>query len=119
MYTFISSTDIVGTGLDTEYNGGEMVMFRCGNGLNVTIRTSGTEPKLKYYTELVADADTELWVTILFTARLLQGIICCFFSNFFGPFFFRAQEKVKVKLEAIVKEFIEELLQPEENGLLE
>ncbi|XP_049868330.1 glucose 1,6-bisphosphate synthase [Pectinophora gossypiella] len=80
---------VLGTGLDQEYTSGEMIMFRCSSGLSVTVRTSGTEPKLKYYTELVARATTA-----------------------------QEQEEMKTKLESMVKEFVEELLQPKENGLI-
>nr|CAD7399458.1 unnamed protein product [Timema cristinae] len=31
-----------------------MITFTFNNGLVVTLRTSGTEPKIKYYTELCA-----------------------------------------------------------------
>ncbi|KPI92940.1 Glucose 1,6-bisphosphate synthase [Papilio xuthus] len=82
--------EVIGTGLDQEYRSGEMIAFRCDSGLSVTVRTSGTEPKLKYYTELVCTAPTQ-----------------------------REQEEMKRKLEVMVKEFIEELLQPKENGLIE
>ncbi|KAJ2950182.1 hypothetical protein O0L34_g11540 [Tuta absoluta] len=81
---------VIGTGLDQEYTSGEMIMFRCSNGLSVTVRTSGTEPKLKYYTELVCQANTP-----------------------------QEQEAKKLELEKMVKSFVEELLQPEENGLEE
>ncbi|KAH9644102.1 hypothetical protein HF086_015432 [Spodoptera exigua] len=67
----------------------EMIMFRCSNGLSVTFRTSGTEPKLKYYSELVCQAPTR-----------------------------SEQESMNEKLKVMVKEFVEELLQPKENGLL-
>lgn len=30
----------------------EMIMFEFDNGVSVTLRTSGTEPKIKYYTEI-------------------------------------------------------------------
>ncbi|RVE51871.1 hypothetical protein evm_003491 [Chilo suppressalis] len=81
---------VLGTGLDQEsYTSGEMVMFRCDNGLSVTVRTSGTEPKLKYYSELVCQAKDH-----------------------------REQESAKQKLKEIVQEFIDELIQPKENGLL-
>lgn len=33
----------------------QMITFSFENGLVVTLRTSGTEPKIKYYSELVAD----------------------------------------------------------------
>ncbi|XP_060803872.1 phosphopentomutase [Amyelois transitella] len=81
--------NVIGTGLDQDYSSGEMIMFRCDNGLRVTVRTSGTEPKLKYYTELVCRASTR-----------------------------SEQEKMKSKLVEMVQEFVNELLQPEENGLL-
>ena len=32
-----------------------MITFTLENGCVMTIRTSGTEPKIKYYTEFVAD----------------------------------------------------------------
>lgn len=35
----------------------QMVTFYFENGLDATIRTSGTEPKIKYYTELRATPD--------------------------------------------------------------
>ncbi|KAJ8721282.1 hypothetical protein PYW07_002057 [Mythimna separata] len=81
--------NVIGTGLDQDYTSGEMIIFRCSNGLSVTIRTSGTEPKLKYYSELVCQAPTR-----------------------------SEQESMNAKLQVIVKEFVEELLQPKENGLL-
>ncbi|XP_053612485.1 phosphopentomutase isoform X2 [Plodia interpunctella] len=84
-----SHLNVVGTGLDKDYNHGEMIMFRCSNGLRVTVRTSGTEPKLKYYTELVCKADTR-----------------------------DEQEMIKNKLEVMVQEFVTELLRPKENGLI-
>ncbi|CAB3222630.1 unnamed protein product [Arctia plantaginis] len=80
--------NVLGTGLDSDYTSGEMVMFKCHNGLSVTIRTSGTEPKLKYYSELVCEAPTR-----------------------------REQEETNIKLKEMMKEFIEELLQPGANGL--
>lgn len=81
--------NVLGTGLDQDYTSGEMIMFRCSNGLSVTFRTSGTEPKLKYYSELVCQAPTR-----------------------------SEQESMNEKMKIMVKEFVEELLQPKENGLL-
>lgn len=80
---------VLGTGLDQDYTSGEMVMFKCDNGLSVTIRTSGTEPKLKYYSELVCKAPSKM-----------------------------EQDIMNTKLQLMVKEFVEELLQPAENGLI-
>jgi phosphoglucomutase/phosphopentomutase len=36
----------------------QMVTFNFTNGLVCTLRTSGTEPKIKYYTEMCASPDT-------------------------------------------------------------
>lgn len=47
-------TGEAGTGLDRPLSSGQMLTFSFENGLVATIRTSGTEPKLKYYTELCA-----------------------------------------------------------------
>lgn len=80
---------VLGTGLDQDYTSGEMISFACEGGLGVAVRTSGTEPKLKYYTELACDAPLP-----------------------------SEQEAKKIELEKMVKEFIEELLQPKENGLI-
>lgn len=35
----------------------QMITFNFSNGLVCTLRTSGTEPKIKYYTELCADPE--------------------------------------------------------------
>lgn len=35
----------------------QMITFYFENGLDATIRTSGTEPKIKYYTELRASPE--------------------------------------------------------------
>ena len=35
----------------------EMIMFEFANGCTVTLRTSGTEPKIKFYTELAGKSE--------------------------------------------------------------
>lgn len=35
----------------------QMITFYFANGLVVTLRTSGTEPKIKYYTEMCASPE--------------------------------------------------------------
>nr|CAD7592928.1 unnamed protein product [Timema genevievae] len=65
----------------------QMITFTFNNGLVVTLRTSGTEPKIKYYTELCA-APEEQNVDYL-------------------------REVLKEMVDAIVEEF----LQPEKNNL--
>lgn len=37
----------------------QMITFRFTNGLVATLRTSGTEPKIKYYTELCSDSSEQ------------------------------------------------------------
>ncbi|XP_026489473.2 phosphopentomutase [Vanessa tameamea] len=79
----------VGTGLDGDYTCGEMVALQCAGGLRAVVRTSGTELKVKYYTELVRRAPRR-----------------------------SEQEAIKIEFEKIVKDFIQELIQPAAVGLL-
>lgn len=37
----------------------QMITFSFSNGLVATLRTSGTEPKIKYYTELCASPEQQ------------------------------------------------------------
>ncbi|KAJ9598204.1 hypothetical protein L9F63_011108 [Diploptera punctata] len=66
----------------------QMITFTFKNGLVATLRTSGTEPKVKYYTELCASPAE------------------------------KNVEVVKATLEEMVAAIVEEFLQPEENGLI-
>ncbi|GLV32537.1 Phosphoglucomutase 2a [Carabus blaptoides fortunei] len=66
----------------------QMVTFSFTNGLVATLRTSGTEPKIKYYTEMCASPEQ----------NNLQDI----------------QQTLKEMVNALVNE----LLEPEKNGLL-
>lgn len=63
-----------------------MIMYEFANGVSVTLRTSGTEPKIKYYTEIAGKPG--------------QG---------------RAQ--VEQVLHEFVDKLVDEMLQPEANGL--
>lgn len=86
------------TGYDTCYDdkkarlpvskSSQMITFKFGNGLVATLRTSGTEPKIKYYTELCADV-SEQNVT-----------------------------KLQATLQEMVDALVEEFLEPEKNGLI-
>jgi len=40
----------------------QMITFTFENGLIATLRTSGTEPKIKYYAELCCDPENSLQV---------------------------------------------------------
>jgi len=64
-----------------------MITFWLENGVVITLRTSGTEPKIKYYTEYCASPENQDW------------------------------EGVKLELKEIVEKMVEELLQPEQNNL--
>ncbi|PSN50266.1 Phosphoglucomutase-2 [Blattella germanica] len=66
----------------------QMITFTFSNGLVTTLRTSGTEPKIKYYTELCASP----------TEKDLKVI--------------------QATLDEMVGAIVEEFLQPEENGLI-
>nr|CAI5863992.1 unnamed protein product [Callosobruchus analis] len=65
----------------------QMITFNFSNGLVCTLRTSGTEPKIKYYTEMCASPDIKDRTQIVTTLEEMVAGIC------------------------------EEMLQPKENGL--
>ncbi|RWS09628.1 phosphoglucomutase-2-like protein [Dinothrombium tinctorium] len=65
-----------------------MLTFYFENGVTLTIRASGTEPKIKYYSEMIASPEENDWSQIENTLRDM--------------------------IEVVIKEF----LQPEQNGLL-
>ena len=65
----------------------EMIMFEFSNGCTVTLRTSGTEPKIKYYTE----------------KRGVTG---------------ESRTDVQQSLNDFVESLVQEMLQPEKNGLM-
>ena len=64
-----------------------MITFWLDNGVVITLRTSGTEPKIKYYTEFCAPPENADWTA------------------------------VEEELKEIVRQMVEELLQPELNKL--
>jgi phosphomannomutase len=66
--------------------GSNMLMFDFANGVSFTLRTSGTEPKIKFYTEMPA----------------AQG---------------QSREAATDYLTAFVRKAVNEMLQPEANGL--
>lgn len=65
-----------------------MIMFEFANGVSVTLRTSGTEPKIKYYTEIQGSAGA--------------GV---------------SKEALRQQLVAFVDALVDEMLQPAANGL--
>jgi phosphomannomutase len=67
-----------------------MIMYEFENGVSVTLRTSGTEPKIKFYTEIAGDP-TKVPV--------------------------QSREELEQILHSFVNQLVEEMLQPEENGL--
>ena len=65
----------------------QMITFWLENGVVITLRTSGTEPKLKYYTEYCAPPTSTDW------------------------------KQVEVELQDIVNQGVTELLEPSKHGL--
>jgi len=65
----------------------QMITFKFSNGIVATLRSSGTEPKLKYYCEYCASKDQSNW------------------------------KEIENQLDEFVEVMINELLQPEKNGL--
>lgn len=60
----------------------QMITFSFENGLVVTLRTSGTEPKLKYYAELCAKPEQKNWEELKKTLdRMVNAIV----EEFFQP----------------------------------
>ena len=72
-----------------------MIMYTFANGCTITLRTSGTEPKIKWYTEMQTHVNTE--------------------QDNGGAG--RSVGELTSALQAFVNEVIEEMLQPEANGL--
>ncbi len=64
-----------------------MITFSLSNGVVLTARTSGTEPKLKYYAEYCARPEQSDWAG------------------------------VERELDEVLLAFVEDILRPEENGL--
>ncbi|XP_076266031.1 phosphoglucomutase 2 [Rhynchophorus ferrugineus] len=60
----------------------EMITFIYDNGLHVTLRTSGTEPKIKYYTELCTSPDIKDKTVVESTLREMVTAIC---EEYFQP----------------------------------
>lgn len=81
------------TGYDTNYpdfkarlplsKSSHCITFTFENGINLTIRTSGTEPKIKYYSELCADPDSKLSVETL--TKQLQEVVDLMISELYQP----------------------------------
>ncbi|KAG5676830.1 hypothetical protein PVAND_006637 [Polypedilum vanderplanki] len=67
----------------------QMITFTFENDTVLTLRTSGTEPKIKYYSEYCAKPDENNW------------------------------KEIQDKLKDIVDKTVNELLQPTENGLIQ
>ncbi|XP_045107656.1 phosphoglucomutase-2-like isoform X1 [Portunus trituberculatus] len=66
----------------------EMITFTFGNGCVLTLRTSGTEPKIKYYSEMCATPDQGDW------------------------------KALEVELADLVNCVVEEMMQPRKNNLI-
>lgn len=66
----------------------QMITFNFTNGLVCTLRTSGTEPKVKYYSEMCADPEM------------------------------KDQSAIKTTLDEMVEAICEEFFQPKENKLI-
>ncbi|RWS27633.1 phosphoglucomutase-2-like protein [Leptotrombidium deliense] len=64
-----------------------MLTFYFDNGVTVTVRTSGTEPKIKYYSEIIAAPDDQNW------------------------------SRLQYLLNDVISSVVEILLEPEKNGL--
>lgn len=84
----------------------EMLTFTFENGLVATLRTSGTEPKVKYYTELCADPQ-------------IKSVLTFFLVNYDnGIFFCRDLNVLNETLKDMVNAIVDDFLEPVKNGLI-
>lgn len=60
----------------------QMITFNFDNGLVATFRTSGTEPKIKYYTELCASPDQK---DVIELQKNLHEMVLAMINNFMEP----------------------------------
>lgn len=96
-----------------------MITFNFDNGLIATLRTSGTEPKIKYYAELCTDPENSLYVTFknLYAQAVLFKTLK-FYILIIKQFFFSDVSRLKSVLNEMVEAIIEEFLKPHENSLI-
>ncbi|XP_030768391.1 glucose 1,6-bisphosphate synthase-like isoform X1 [Sitophilus oryzae] len=90
-YKIVSIRDLT-TGYDNSQPGNrailpvscqsEMITFVFDNGLFITLRTSGTEPKVKYYSELCMSPDVKDKAVVESTLNEMVAAIC---QEFFEP----------------------------------
>ena len=59
--------------------GSQMITFKFDNGVVATLRTSGTEPKLKYYCEYCARPEERDWTRI---ENELETLVQCLTEEF-------------------------------------
>ena len=87
----------------------EMITFYFENGCTMTIRTSGTEPKIKWYSEIKQLDKTKYCFDFI--------IVKLFFKLFILiKNFKRTREEIRADLEDLVKSMINEFYQPEKNN---
>ena len=79
-----------------------MLTFYLDNGVTITIRTSGTEPKIKYYTEAIGLPACDQVSSP--NKRIAYG------SN-------KSWQELDKKLIDVVWNMVNQLLEPEKNGL--
>lgn len=75
----------------------EMITFHLSNGCSITIRASGTEPKIKWYSEIRKKKEKN--------------------DEHIDDQTF--EERTKEELNRVVEQLVEEFLQPKINGLIE
>lgn len=60
----------------------QMITFRFENGVVVTLRTSGTEPKVKYYAEMCAQPEEKNWTNL---REILAEVVDAVVEEFLQP----------------------------------
>lgn len=90
-----------------------MITFMLGNGVVATLRTSGTEPKIKYYTELCAAPGKR-------SEHTPAAQLCVFVNEMTSPSSCCCSDVscLEAELRKVTAALLEEFLEPERNNLI-
>ena len=101
---------------------GQWITFTLSNGIIATLRTSGTEPKLKYYVEYCGKPGENRYSLIckrrIIKAEMSRHLDIHRIISFLLNLLYRSRDAVKALLKSIVGGIIAEFIQPEENNLI-
>lgn len=122
----IASVRDLTTGIDTSQPDGqtllpsskssEMITFSFENGAVITLRTSGTEPKIKYYAEMCAKPE-EKYVAWM-AGKTIYRLTLCFYLYMYKFCCYRNWDELRATLRELIDATVLELLEPEKNKII-